>query len=375
LKLMIHAGTARGFGSRAVCKGAINGLAKLATQHEIHAFIPEVWWRDSDFDQSRLPGHMQCTAVKAGVRSKFALENIQLRQAIKRWPADVLFSMTDTSVPHIGTPHMLLVQQAYLAYHPDAYGFRLTPAWKVRFALMSAYLKQTLRTTDIVTVQTQSMKRRFSERFQFPEDRVAVIPSAVTIPTQTAIPCGLDNVAPYVTYVASAAPHKNHVVLAPMMAALADQEKELTCRITVTPESCPELAKEAKRLGVLDRFVFEGPVPPERAITLMRHAKVVLMPSKLESFGLPFYEAMSIGTPVVCANRDFAREACGDAAALYADPDDGAAFAAHICDVIASETVEKKLSEAGKIRSKEIQKTWLEVSASYLQLIETRLLH
>lgn len=76
---------------------------------------------------------------------------------------------------------------------------------------------------------------------------------------------------------------------------------------------------------ILPNVVFTGRVSDTELKALIQAAVVFAFPSKTEGFGLPPLEAMSLGCPAVVAPRGALPEICGDAA-LYADPDDSAAW-------------------------------------------------
>jgi glycosyltransferase involved in cell wall biosynthesis len=88
-----------------------------------------------------------------------------------------------------------------------------------------------------------------------------------------------------------------------------------------------------------------GYVPDDELPALYAGARVLLMPSLYEGFGLPCLEAMASGTPVVAANRGALPETCGDAA-LVVEPED---FANAAVAAVTSER--ERLVEAGLARA------------------------
>jgi len=110
-----------------------------------------------------------------------------------------------------------------------------------------------------------------------------------------------------------------------------------------------------------------GYVPDEELPALYAGARVLLMPSLYEGFGLPCLEAMASGTPVVAANRGALPETCGDAA-LVVEPEDFAQ-AAHA----AVTTEAERLIQAGLERAARF--TWERTARETDQAIEALLTH
>ena len=76
------------------------------------------------------------------------------------------------------------------------------------------------------------------------------------------------------------------------------------------------------RPPLLGHVVLQGYVEPATRRSLYEGAQLLVQPSYEEGFGMPVLEAMTLGVPVVAANRGALPEVLGDAG-LFADLDCG----------------------------------------------------
>lgn len=105
-------------------------------------------------------------------------------------------------------------------------------------------------------------------------------------------------------------------------------------------------------LALQERVVFTGYVPRAHLPALYRYSAVFVLPTLIETFGHPFVEAMACGAPIVCADTEFARELCGDAA--YYLPNSAPAILADAIEtIIAQPAMANEKRRAGITRSKE----------------------
>jgi glycosyltransferase involved in cell wall biosynthesis len=75
---------------------------------------------------------------------------------------------------------------------------------------------------------------------------------------------------------------------------------------------------------------------------------VVAMPSLTETIALPLLEALSIGRPIVAADRPYAREVCGPRGALYFDPLDSDSFAAVASRLLQDRDLRSTIADDGR---------------------------
>jgi glycosyltransferase involved in cell wall biosynthesis len=108
----------------------------------------------------------------------------------------------------------------------------------------------------------------------------------------------------------------------------------------------PPLAGQVEQLGYIGA---------DRRASLFQAARIFVLPSFEEGFGLPALEAMAAGVPVVASNRGSLPEVVGDAG-LLVNPDDTDALASAIGRILSDPALWQTLRQKGFDRARQF--TW-----------------
>ena len=298
--------------------GSLAGLAEAAAasgQHEIVAFAP--------------------TSARGPERIREALADIDVE--LRTWPLPLSHALR-TGWSRLGRPTAERLLGAFDALHfsdwmfpPQRAGVRATtihdlvplhhPEWTTaRTRSMHARKYQNAAATcDVVFVNSAYTGRDVTKTLGISADRIRVAHPAPKDVYRADGPVAALG-APYVLTVATLEPRKNLQVLVEAHRRLGD---ELALVIAGGEGWGEQPLLDGPRIQRL------GFVSDDELARLYRGAAVVAYPSRFEGFGIPVLEAMACGAPVVSSAHESLDEASGEAA-VRADPEDPAAFAAGI---------------------------------------------
>lgn len=186
---------------------------------------------------------------------------------------------------------------------------------------------------------------------------------------------GLRSGEPFLIYVGGISPHKNLGVLVDafhqLMAdpCLADHKLVLVgdYKGDVFFSHYAELKADIEQRGLAARVSFTGFVPDSELVVLYNLARVLVLPSLEEGFGLPAVEAMTCGAPVIASDRGSLPEVVGQAG-LFFDPSRPDVLVKLLRDVLSSESIRDRMILAGLERSKLF--TWELAAQSTAALFE-----
>lgn len=281
-------------------------------------------------------------------------EHLELPRRISEWhPA--LFHAPTLAVP-LGVRGRLVVTV------PD-----LTPYHFPRRGLERLYfrgiLAPSLRRARRVLVYSEHTARDLVAHLGVPRERITVSPLGVDPALGGPLAPGrlealreqLGLGTPYVLCLSNPKPHKNVGVLLEAWARLGPRA---------------ELVLVCARSGWLDRAL-EGlgrvrrldHVPEEALPALYQGARVLVLPSLYEGFGLPVAEAMAAGTPVLAARAASLPELVGEDGLLF-DPRDPDDLARSLERLLSDEPLGLELSRRGRERAR--RWTWEETARVHL---------
>lgn len=174
----------------------------------------------------------------------------------------------------------------------------------------------------------------------------------------------------YILYTGVWRSHKNLVNLLRAFALLKNKyhyEGDLV--ITGREDPCyPEVKQTAAFFNLQDNVRFTGLVNEHELVLLMNAAKVYVMPSFYEGFGLPILEAFACGTPVACSRTSCMPEIAGENNALLFDPHDPTEIAFKINELLTNEALRTELKGRGFERIKDF--SWERMTKETLALYE-----
>ena len=208
------------------------------------------------------------------------------------------------------------------------------------------------RRAHAVVTSTEHGKRLVGEQLGVPADRVYVCPPGM--PTWQAL--GRAPHVPrdgYILFIGTLEPRKNIGALLDAYELLLERRPAIPALVLAgraTSEAAGWLARIA-RPPLAGRVRHLGYVPNDDRERIFAGARVLVMPSLDEGFGLPALEAMSAGIPVVAANRGSLPEVVGTGGLLF-DPTEPPALAGALEQLLDDDGVAAAWGSAGLQRAR-----------------------
>ncbi len=224
---------------------------------------------------------------------------------------------------HLPAPRNLSAPYTLTLHDLRALTLRHTP-FSRRF-VASRVIGAAVRAARLVLTVSEAVRTELIERFALEPERVTVVPNAAdhleVLPRDAAADAPLLSIG-------HLEPRKNLALLLRALAADADLPP-LEFAGAAKHDEETHLRDLANELGVAERVRFLGPVDEAELPRLYARAACVVLPSRLEGFGIPALEAQRVGVPLAISAAGALPEVAGDDTPRF-DPDDPAGCAAAI---------------------------------------------
>jgi len=278
------------------------------------------------------------------------------------WPPAELLTGRRYDVTHSSHPLMLPARHAARVITIHDLNFLEHPE-RTRAEVRRDYpalARRHAHRADRILVSSNFTAREVECRFGVPKERIALCPpGAPDWPVRATSPAD-----GYVLFVGTLEPRKNVGGLLDAYELLLDRSQSAIRNPHSGMARVPELVlagratDEARRwLDRIGRTPLAGMVrrvgyfDPSRRSELYGGARLLVLPSFEEGFGLPVLEAMTIGVPVVAARRGALPEVLGDAG-LLVDPDRPEEIADAIARLLGDRTFASECAARGVARAR-----------------------
>ncbi|MCC6611984.1 MAG: glycosyltransferase family 4 protein [Anaerolineae bacterium] len=252
------------------------------------------------------------------------IERLALTVELARFRLDLLHSPDFIPPLHGARRHVITVHDLTFLHYPDYltadarryYNDQI--AWAVRHA-------------DHILVDSDATRRDLSAMLNVPDSKMTLCMLGVdpefrplSDDEREQWQAQLDLPQDYLLFVGTFEPRKNIVGLLNAYATLIERHREITPPLVLAGTRgwlFDETMAHIARLNLGERVIWRERVAQEALPALYNLARVLVLPSFYEGFGLPVLEGMACGTVPIISNRSSLPEVAGDAG-LQIDPDD-----------------------------------------------------
>ena len=360
--------------------GTLN-LFKALKNVSANEHLLVIYPKGCGYEDIELPADSEAYVYSKGhsPMQRFLFDTFSLPKIVSGFKPDVICGLGNLGLSGSIARQAVFIHNPFVMYDKDEYP-RMPFMMTLRTAALRHQIIKSAVKSDLIFCQTPVVKKRFAERFGYPEDKIRIVrwpvPTEIAVPTDSKRPSVFDNtddgfnifiMTRYLRY-------RNPSVLIPLCGKYAAEFRRHHIRF-ITNVDAPRhklssaFVNEVHRRHFDDIIINTGVLPREDIPKYLWHSNVLWLPTYIETLCLPFLEAMTLGTPILAPDLDFARYVCGDAAVFYDPRDIDSAFA-KIMLLRQDSALRKSLVEKGRaqLQDKSIfSANWEEVAADMLR--------
>jgi len=296
---------------------------------------------------------------------------LKFAEEIKKDSPDVLF-MPIQAVPFFRKPKDIRI---VVTVHDLAYRlFRSHFTFKKRI-LLDFHTKRAVNMADRIIAPSITTKNDIIRHYGIDPKRIVVIYhgtirlAGIEAPVSENAVTEIKSYMPYILFVGSIQPRKNIASLISAFDKIKAESANGLKLVICGPKGWmwEETFEAARKSAFSTDIIFTGNVSGDHLVCLYKNAKVFVMPSLYEGFGLPVVEAMEQGLPCAISNNSSLAEIGGGAVLLF-DPYDISDIAKKIKLFLDDEKVRREYSKKSLERAKFF--SWEKAAKSHVDVFE-----
>lgn len=248
-------------------------------------------------------------------------------------------------IPHYNIP-MFYTGKMLTTIH-DLTHLQLKKSSTIKYTYAITFLKKAATRSKKIITPSKYCKGEIAKELSVNSDKVEVIYEGVNS-SFGPLRERAESEYKYILYVGLLKPHKNLIRLIRAFSRIKQKYPNLKLLIIGKPDGnyVPEIIKEITQNDLVSEVLLMDEVSEKELIKYYQNAKVFVLPSLQEGFGLTILEALACGTPVAASQITSIPEVLGDAG-LYFNPNDVQDIARNIELLLGDKSLKNELIQKG----------------------------
>lgn len=375
LKILILAHQIKAGGGKVTCINILDALLAIDNNNEYFLVVPD----HEDYHVLNLEervSEVRYYKQRLGYIDRFVFDLYTRHKYIDEFDPDLIWAMGGFGLIDPPTNQAVSIQNPYLMYDLDKIT-ELDIVSRVKVSYQRQIFQKQLSNTDFVIFQTNTMKKRCKNRYNYRGNTLVTFKGVSKFIDQgnRQVPKRLRSYQEKfkLFYLTRYYPHKGIEALIEMMDKYREELSDTILIITIEANQHKNAAKvihDIRKRGLSDRVINVGYLQQSELAGYYRNCDSLIMPSRLESFSGTYLEAMKFGLPILTSDLDFAREICGDSAE-YFNPWDLKSIFHKVQKVKNNTALSDQLVRKGKERlSNKFDISWKDIAIDILSAFE-----
>jgi glycosyltransferase involved in cell wall biosynthesis len=305
--IVVNNPAARSGGALTILKQFLDNIEKYDTKNKYYVIVSIAELKEYEKENIKI-----IVIPQQGFKSRIIWDNLGLKKFLKEKKIipDLFISFQNTGVNLSSKiPQIIYFHNALIVSKENWNVLKKEERlfWMYE-KIYPFFIKQYLSRVKKVAVQTKWIKNEFGKKFNYSLDNIEIIKPEFNLPN-------IDKTKEKskekyrIFYPAAPIKFKNHNIIIEALSKLKD--KEFECIFTFTKEDNLDLYNLIRNKKLESKIKLIGKISYEEVLEYYKSSDLVVLPSTIETFGLPLVEAASFGKSILVADKPYSREVIG----------------------------------------------------------------